>query len=39
MNTTPKAVTTWLPPSGDPAYNKRYGDLDVRVCTPTEIQS
>lgn len=25
-------------PSGDPAYTKRYGDLEVRVCTPTELQ-
>lgn len=24
-------------PSGDPAYTKRYGDLDVRVCTPSEL--
>jgi hypothetical protein len=25
-------------PSGDPAYDKRYGNLDVRVCTPTGIR-
>ncbi|MEI8038831.1 MAG: ATP-binding protein [Verrucomicrobiota bacterium] len=25
-------------PSGDPAYTKRYGKLDVRICTPTEFQ-
>ncbi len=25
-------------PSGDPAYTKRYGDLKVRVCSPTELQ-
>lgn len=24
-------------PSGDPAYTKRFGDLDVRICTPTEL--
>jgi hypothetical protein len=26
-------------PSGDPAYQKRYGDLEVTVCTPTELRS
>ncbi len=25
-------------PSGDPAYTKHYGKLDVRICTPTELQ-
>ena len=24
-------------PSGDPAYTRRFGDLEVRVCTPTEL--
>lgn len=24
-------------PSGDPAYTKRYGNLAVRVCTPSEL--
>lgn len=24
-------------PSGDPAYTKRYGNLEVRVCTPSEL--
>lgn len=24
-------------PSGDPAYSKRYGRLEVRVCTPSEL--
>ncbi len=24
-------------PSGDPAYTKRFGTLDVRVCTPSEL--
>ena len=24
-------------PSGDPAYDQRYGNLDVRVCTPAEL--
>lgn len=26
-----------LTPSGDPAYTRRYGDLEVRVCTPTAL--
>ena len=34
----PKGRNYLVTPSGDPAYNKRYGDLAVRVCTPTEIQ-
>ncbi len=25
-------------PSGAPAYNKRYGDIEVRVCTPSELR-
>ena len=25
-------------PSGSPAYQKRYGELEVRVCTPTELR-
>jgi len=24
-------------PSGDPAYTKRFGSLEVRVCTPSEL--
>jgi len=24
-------------PSGDPAYMRRYGDLEVKICTPTEL--
>jgi len=24
-------------PSGDPPYSTRYGDLEVRVCTPSEL--
>jgi hypothetical protein len=24
-------------PSGEPAYTKRVGTLDVRVCTPAEL--
>lgn len=34
----PKGRNYLVTPSGDPAYNKRYGDLDVRICTPTELQ-
>jgi hypothetical protein len=26
-------------PSGDPAYTRRFGSLDVRVCTPTDLHS
>jgi hypothetical protein len=26
-------------PSGDPAYPRRFGDLEVRVCTPTNLRS
>lgn len=26
-------------PSGDPAHTRRYGKLEVRVCTPTELHS
>ena len=26
-------------PSGDPAYTKRFGTLDVRVCTPADLHS
>jgi len=33
----PKGRNYLVTPSGDPAYDKRYGDLDVRVCTPTEV--
>ena len=24
-------------PSGEPAYMKRYGKLDVKICTPAEL--
>jgi hypothetical protein len=26
-------------PSGDPAHTRRFGTLDVRVCTPTELHA
>lgn len=33
----PKGRNFLVTPSGDPAYSKRYGKLDVQVCTPTSI--
>jgi len=33
----PQGRNYLVTPSGDPAYNKRYGDLDVRICTPAEL--
>ncbi|MCM2358923.1 MAG: ATP-binding protein [Geobacteraceae bacterium] len=41
-----KLFRTWYPkgrnylvsPSGVPAYSRRYGDLEVRICTPSELQ-
>jgi hypothetical protein len=35
----PKGRNYLVTPSGDPAYDKRYGDLEVRICTPTEFRS
>jgi hypothetical protein len=26
-------------PSGDPAYTRQFGTLDVRVCTPAELRA
>jgi predicted AAA+ superfamily ATPase len=26
-------------PSGDPAYSKRYGDMEVKICSPSELQA
>jgi uncharacterized protein len=34
----PKGRNFLVTPSGDPGYDKRYGDLLVRVCTPSEIK-
>jgi len=34
----PKGRNYLITPSGDPAYQKRYGDLDIRICTPSELQ-
>jgi uncharacterized protein len=33
----PKGRNYLATPSGDPGYTKRYGNLEVRVCTPTEL--
>ncbi len=37
-NYYPKGRNFLVTPSGDPAYRKRYGNLEVRICTPTELQ-
>jgi len=34
----PQGRNFLVTPSGDPAYTKRYGDLEVRICTPTELR-
>ena len=34
----PKGGNYLVTPSGDPAYTKRYGELEVRICTPTELR-
>jgi hypothetical protein len=33
----PKGRNFLVTPSGDPGYTKRYGTLEVRVCTPAEL--
>ena len=33
----PKGRNFLVTPSGDPGYDKRYGNLQVRVCTPSEL--
>jgi hypothetical protein len=33
----PKGRNYLVSPSGDPAYTRRYGDLEVRVCTPAGL--
>ena len=33
----PKGRNYLVTPSGDSAYTKRYGNLDVQICTPTEL--
>ena len=37
-NYYPKGRNFLVTPSGDPGYNKRYGNLQVRVCTPSELR-
>ena len=34
----PKGKNYLVSPSGDPAYNRTFGTLDVRVCTPGELR-
>jgi predicted AAA+ superfamily ATPase len=34
----PKGRNFLVTPSGDPAYTKRFGELEVRICTPSELQ-
>lgn len=34
----PKGRNFLVAPSAEPAYNRRYGDVEVRVCTPAELQ-
>jgi hypothetical protein len=33
----PKGRNFLVTPSGDPAYTRRYGNLAVRICTPTQL--
>ena len=33
----PKGRNYLVTPSGEPAYTKRYGNLEVRVCTPSRL--
>ena len=35
----PQGRNYLVTPSGDPAYNKRYGDLTVTICTPTQLRA
>ena len=34
----PKGRNYLVTPSGEPAYDKRWGQLEVRICTPSELQ-
>jgi hypothetical protein len=34
----PRGRNFLVTPSGAPAYTRSYGDLEVRVCTPTELR-
>jgi predicted AAA+ superfamily ATPase len=33
----PKGRNYLVTPSGDPAYSRRYGNLEVQICTPTAL--
>ncbi len=33
----PQGRNYLVTPSGDPAYSRRFGDLDIQVCTPTDL--
>jgi uncharacterized protein len=33
----PKGRNVLVTPAAEPAYSRRYGDLEVRVCTPTDL--
>jgi predicted AAA+ superfamily ATPase len=33
----PRGRNFLVTPSGDPPYTKRFGELEVRICTPTEL--
>jgi len=35
----PKGRNFLVTPSGEPAYMKRYGKLDVKICTPEELRA
>jgi predicted AAA+ superfamily ATPase len=35
----PKGRNYLITPSGQPAYNQRYGHIEVRVCTPSELHA
>jgi len=34
----PQGRNYLVTPSGNPAYNQRYRDLEIRICTPTGLQ-
>lgn len=34
----PKGKNYLVSPSGDPAYSRNFGDIEVRVCTPSELR-
>ena len=34
----PQGRNYLVTPSGDPAYVRRYGELEVTVCTPAELR-